>query len=57
MRSNLEVPDPETDLEVVVDSFLKMPIQFSQAVKKEESMLGAIRKGIENKMADITMHQ
>ena len=55
MGSELAVTDQERDLEVVVDSSMKMSTQCAAAVKKANSMLGIIRKGIKNKTASIIL--
>ena len=48
MGSELVVTEQERDLGVVVDSSMKMSTQCAATVKKESSILGIIRKGIEN---------
>lgn len=53
MASNLAVTDQETDLGGVVGNSLNMATQCPAAMKKANPMLGIIRKGIVNKMADI----
>ena len=53
--SELSVTDQERDLGVLVDSSMKVSTQCAAAVKKANSMLGIIRKGIENKTANIIL--
>ena len=55
MGSELPVMDQERDLGVLVDSSVKVSPQCAAAVKKANSMLGMIKKGIENKTANIIM--
>lgn len=40
---------------VIMNILMKISSQCVTAVKKEKSMLGIIRKGIENKMASIIL--
>ena len=55
MGSELVVTKQERDLGTVVGSSMKMSTQCVATVKKANSMLGIIRKGIENKMASIIL--
>ena len=55
MGSELAVTKQERDLGVVVDSSMKMSTQCAATAKKANSMLGIIRKEIENKMASIIL--
>ena len=55
MGSELSVTDQERDLGLLVDSSMKVSIQCAAAVKKASSMLGIIKKGTENKTANIIM--
>ena len=55
MGSGLSMTDQERDLGVLVDSSMKGPTQCVAAVKKANSILEIIKKGIENKTANILM--
>ena len=55
MGSELSMTDQERDFGVLVDSLMKVSTQCAAAVKKANSMLGIIKKGIENKIANIIM--
>ena len=55
MGSELAVTEQERDLGVVADSSMKMSIHCAATVKKANSMLGIIRKAIQNKMASIIL--
>ena len=55
MGSELSVMDQERDLGVLVDSLMKVSTQCAVAVKKANSILGLIKKGIENKTVNIIM--
>ena len=55
MGSELSATNQERDLGVLVDSSMKMSTQCAAAVKKANSMLGIIRKGIENKSASVIL--
>ena len=49
------VMDRERYLGVLVDSLMKVSAQCAAAVKKANSMLGIIKRGMENKTANIIM--
>uniref|UniRef100_A0A8C8SCV0 Reverse transcriptase domain-containing protein n=1 Tax=Pelusios castaneus TaxID=367368 RepID=A0A8C8SCV0_9SAUR len=55
MGANLATTSQEKDLGVIVDSSLKMSVQCAEAVKKANRMLGIIKKGIENKTANVLL--
>uniref|UniRef100_A0A8C4XYG1 Reverse transcriptase domain-containing protein n=1 Tax=Gopherus evgoodei TaxID=1825980 RepID=A0A8C4XYG1_9SAUR len=55
MGAHLATTSQEKDLGVIVDSSLKMSTQCAEAVKKANSMLGIIKKGIENKTENILL--
>ena len=53
MGSELSVTDQKKDLGVIVDSSMKVSTQCAAAVKKTNSMLGTIKRGIVTKTANI----
>ena len=53
MSSQLSVMDQEEELGVLADSWMKGSTQCAAALKKANSMLGIIKKGTENKAANI----
>ena len=55
MGSELAVTEQKRDLGIVVDSSMKMSTQCAATVKKANSMLAIIRKGIESKTASIIL--
>ena len=55
MGSELAVTKQERDLGIVVDSSIKMSTQRRAAVKKANSILGIIRKVIENNTDSIIL--
>ena len=55
MGSELAVTKQERDLGIVADSLMKMSTQCVATVMKANSMLGILRKGIENKTAGIML--
>ena len=55
MGSELAVTKQEREIGIVVGSLMKMSTQCAVAVRKANSMLGIIRKGIENKTASIIL--
>lgn len=50
MVSELLMTNQERDLGIMVDSSFEMSAHHAAAVKKTDSMLGIVRKGIENKL-------
>lgn len=55
MGSELSVTDEEGTLGMLMENSMKVPTECASAVKKVNSMLATIRKGIENKIANIIM--
>lgn len=55
MGSDLAVTKGERDLQAVVNSNMKMVTWCTAAVKKANSILGIIWKGIQNKLTPIVM--
>ena len=55
MGSELSVTAQERDLGVLVDNSMKVSTQCAAAIRKANSMLGVIKKGVENRTANIIM--
>ncbi|CAM4509126.1 unnamed protein product [Lepidochelys olivacea] len=55
MRANLATTNQEKDLGVIVHSSLKTSTQCAAAVKKANGILGIMKKGIQNKMENISL--